>query len=312
MQRVHITNDEFEGWANNSYITESIYDENDKEINLRGIKDDLIINQSNNRNADNSLIFNFVRWYIDKKWIKYCPYCWKNYLAYFCSERYKRNSENYRKWDCKPGRIISWFDIEHFFPKNYQDNTWNKPYAQLAKNLYNWHLSCTICNQRLKKDRDVLQWAVKKDPIFNPYFWWIYKDWDKIKVDDSTFDEKVTFVWTPNLDYDSRTQIFSTYHWKFFRLWEIYLYDEETYNIFNFIYDKYTKIKDEYCRFKQTSKSIKEFVDYFFKNYYPEKEEEILKYSNWKFKKDLIEYMEKILKDDLEKWSLCWKEKKNL
>ena len=67
MQRVHITNDEFEGWANNSYITESIYDENDKEINLRGIKDDLIINQSNNRNADNSLIFNFVRWYIDKK-----------------------------------------------------------------------------------------------------------------------------------------------------------------------------------------------------------------------------------------------------
>ena len=38
-------------------------------------------------------------------------------------------------------------------------------------------------------------------------------------------------------------------------------------------------------------------IIYFFKNYYPKKEQDILKYNNWKLKKDLIEYMTKILKD---------------
>ncbi len=42
-------------------------------------------------------------------------------------------------------------------------------------------------------------------------------------------------------------------------------------------------------RFKKSSKTPKQLKDYFFKNYYPTKEEDILKYSNWKLKKDLIE-----------------------
>jgi len=224
--------------------------------------------------------------YLQKNWILTCVYCWKvSNIHWELSEK-----------------LVKLYDIEHFLPRS--------RYPYLAVNLYNWLPVCKACNETLKKNIDPLEWTNKNKRVFHPYFWWIYKDWDKIKVDDSIFDEKVTFVWTPNLDYDSRTQIFSTYHWKFFKLWEIYLYDEETYNIFNFIYDKYTKIKDEYCRFKKTSKSIKEFVDYFFKNYYPEKEEEILKYSNWKLKKDLIEYMEKILEDELDEWNLCWKEKR--
>jgi len=259
-------------------------------------------NTFENREPNSKLKYEFIKRYINEKWVKFCPYCWKNYLTYFCNEVYKRNNENYKKWDCKPNKIISWFDIEHFFPKGYVNRNWNRPYVHLAKNLYNWHLSCLICNQRLKKDRDVLEGASKEEPIFNPYFWWIYKDWDEIKVDDSTFDDKVTFVWEPDPRFDNRRQVFKTYHWKFFRLWEIYLNDEETYNIFNFIYDKYTKIKDEYHRFKKTSKTIEEFVEYFFKNYYPKKEEDILKYSNWKFKKDLIEYMKKILEKIEENW----------
>jgi len=235
-------------------------------------------------------IRNFIIENFTKK-IKFCPYCGKVPLIYF------------EKWNWKSNSYRRMFQLDHFFPKN--------SYHKWIINFYNLIPSCNACNH-LKLNNNPLDILERWWKIFHPYFWWIYKDWDKIKVDDSTFDEKVTFVWTPNLDYDSRTQIFSTYHWKFFRLWEIYLYDEETYNIFNFIYDKYTKIKDEYCRFKQTSKSIKEFIDYFFKNYYPEKEEEILKYSNWKFKKDLIEYMEKILEDDLEKknknknYNLAW------
>jgi len=249
-------------------------------------------------NIFSKIKLSFLKWCL--KQIKICPYCWKVSLIYFWDISDIFN-------DAKAKRT---FDLDHFFPKSNRSKS-KISYPHLAINLYNLIPVCKWCNFILN-DIDPLEWTNKNKRVFHPYFWWIYKDWDKIKVDDSTFDEKVTFVWTPNLDYDSRTQIFSTYHWKFFKLWEIYLHDEETYNIFNFIYDKYTKIKDEYCRFKQTSKSIKEFVDYFFKNYYPEKEEEILKYSNWKFKKDLIEYMEKILEDELDKWNLCWKEKKNL
>jgi len=177
-------------------------------------------------------------------------------------------------------------------------------------------------------DINPLDWLDKYKEIFHPYFGWIYKQFkwtsyipytvnnilkklrkiesninietyifSKIKVESSTFDEKVTFVWEPKAKIDKRKQVYKTYHWKFFKLWEIYLNDQETYNIFNFIYDKYTKIKDEYEKFKTTSKSIEEFVDYFFKNYYPEDEQDILKYSNWKLKKDLIEYMKRILEN---------------
>jgi len=303
MQRIRIKSNEFENWCSNrndrDYIVNTIYDEENKKIKLNGVNNNLINDQTENRKID-SIVQKFVKRYIDIKWIKYCPYCWKNYIAYFCNDIdfYLWNDWNDRS--CED--FISWFDIEHFFPKGYVDREWNKPYAQLAKNLYNWHLSCLICNQRLKKDKDVLYRAQERDGIFNPYFWWIYKDWDEIKVDDSTFDDKVTFVWEPDPRFDNRRQVFKTYHWKFFRLWEIYLNDEETYNIFNFIYDKYTKIKDEYHRFKKTSKTIEEFVEYFFKNYYPKKEEDILKYSNWKFKKDLIEYMKKILEKIEENW----------
>jgi len=55
-------------------------------------------------------------------------------------------------------------------------------------------------------------------------------------------------------------------------------------------------IKDEFQRFKQSNKSIDDFISYFFKNYYPEKEQDILKYSNGKFKKDMVNYVKVILK----------------
>jgi len=127
-----------------------------------------------------------------------------------------------------------------------------------------------------------------------------YKNRNFIKVEDKTFDEDVTFYWNEENDVKNRKQVFTTYHWKVFRLGEIYLNDQETFNIFQFIYDKYTQIKDEYNRFKKNSKSVEDFVDYFLKNYYPEDEQEILKFANWKLKKDLIENMKKILEEELE------------
>jgi hypothetical protein len=42
-------------------------------------------------------------------------------------------------------------------------------------------------------------------------------------------------------------------------------------------------------KFKKSSKSDEDLKSYFFKNYSPQNEDEILKYSNWKLKKDLID-----------------------
>ena len=304
MQKINIWNNELDKLFEKDFLDRNekkcrlwkIYNSDKKIIYVKWLDCNLKEEkQLENRELNDNQKYKFFNWYINQKQVKVCSYCWKNYITYFCNDFYKKKYKSYKIWDCKPSAIVSWFDIEHFFPKNFKNEFWKKPYVQLAKNLYNWHLSCTICNQRLKWSDDPLKNATQNDPIFNPYFGWIYKEWDEIKVDNSEFDDKVTFVWNPNSKIDWRKQVYKTHHWDFFRLWEIYLSDQETYNIFNFIYDKYTKIKDEYQRFKKTSKSIEEFVDYFFKNYYPEKEQDILKYSNWKLKKDLIQYLDKIL-----------------
>jgi len=213
---------------------------------------------------------------LQKEWILVCSYCWKT-----SNIHWKLND-----------KFVRLYDIEHFLPRS--------KYPYLSVNLYNWLPVCKACNETLKSGIDTLQDTSKNKKLFHPYFWWIYKEEDKIKVEDKTFDEEVTFYWNEENDIKNRKQVFTTHHWKFFRLGEIYLNDQETFNIFQFIYDKYTQIKEEYSRFKENSKSVEEFVDYFLKNYYPEDEQDILKYSNWKLKKDLIENMKRILEEELE------------
>ncbi len=192
----------------------------------------------------------------------FCCYCWKDKLTHFW-------------WDWWTFKRL--YDIEHFLPRS--------KFPDLSINLYNWLPVCMSCNQRLKKDKNPLNsWE-----IFHPYFWFIPAIQDKPFTfwDTETLDTKYSFK-----ENERKELIYNSDHSKFFRLPEIYLNSQDTFNTFNFIQDKRTKMKDEKIRFKENSKTDTELKDYFFKNYYPKSENEILKYSNWKLKKDLIENLE--------------------
>ena len=203
--------------------------------------------------------------------IYFCPYCGKNTIIHFWIE-----GEEFKRL----------YDIEHFLPRS--------KYSSLSINLYNRLPACMSCNQRLKWTKDPLE---SDDKIFHPYFWWICKsDIDHRLIDqDIDFDSKVSFIKKTNNHIEKREFIFDCWHWNFFELDKIYFSSEDTFQIFHFIYDKYTKIKDEYQRFKKNSKSIEAFIEYFFASYYPKEEQDILKYSNGKYKKDLIQYMRQLL-----------------
>lgn len=194
---------------------------------------------------------------VQKSWFYFCCYCWKDRITHF------------KEKDWKTKRL---YDIEHFLPRS--------KFPDLSVNLYNWIPVCMSCNQRIKKAENPLD----KKEIFHPYFWFLKQDWSICEK--KTLNEKYSF--TQN-DTENRSSIFGSEHSDFFKLSEIYLNSHDTFNIFNFIQDKRIKIKDEQMRFKKSSKTLEQLKDYFFKNYYPTKEEDILKYSNWKLKKDLIE-----------------------
>lgn len=185
------------------------------------------------------------------KTIKFCPYCWKTPLIYFDENNKKKRM----------------FQFDHFFPKNY--------YHKWIINFYNLIPSCNACNHLKLEDNPMnIIWNLWS--VFHPYFWNLYLDsMGNLKKD----------YWKNadiKLNYISKNS-------KFLKLWQKYLNSQDTFNIFNFIQDKRTKIKAEKYNFKKTLKSDDELINYFFKNYYPEKEEDILKYSNWKFTRDLIE-----------------------
>ena len=188
--------------------------------------------------------------------IKFCPYCGKVPLIYF--EKWKGKENSYRRL----------FQLDHFFPKNF--------YHKWIINFYNLIPSCNACNH-LKWDKNPFDAIKKSWKIFHPYFWWLTKDFLDNNHKKSNYDSSTNI----NLSYNST-------HSKYFKLAEKYFNSEDTFNIFCFIQDKITKIKDERTRFKKSFKSDEELKDYFFKNYYPKSEQEILKYSNWKLKKDLI------------------------
>lgn len=211
-------------------------------------------------------------------WIYFCPYCGKNGIVHFSVVG--RN----------PYEFTRLYDIEHFLPR--------RKYSALSINLYNRLPACMSCNQRLKKDIDPLKDSSEAERIFHPYFWWIYKAETKnieklIEIGDKDFDSKMTFIKSEQKNEESEF-ILTSHHGKTFQLDSIYLHSDDTFQIFRFIYDKYTKIKDNLC-FKITWEPIGVLVEHFFSSYYPKNEQDILKYSNGKYKKDLIQYMVKLL-----------------
>lgn len=197
----------------------------------------------------------------------FCPYCWKNPLIYFEKGKDKQNS------------YARMFQLDHFFPKNV--------YHKWVINFYNLIPSCNSCNH-LKSDKnplDLKSW----EKIFHPYFGFLIKDDEgKIIPVDESFDEKYSFSGN-HKKWEKKEIIYNSKHAQFFELGNIYFNSQDTAENFAFIQEQRTKLLEEKQRFKKTSKTNEELKDYFFKNYAPQSENEILKFSNGKFKKDLID-----------------------
>lgn len=210
----------------------------------------------------------YFKWLYDL-WINFCPYCWKDRITHF----------KWKNWEFK-----KLYDIEHFLPRS--------KFPELSVNPYNLLPVCISCNQRLKSDNNPIEWWKE---VFHPYFGFIKliggkivisKDSEWNKID---FSDKINFSKSKISDKSHLDLEFSHSNSHFFHLWEIYLNSKDTNNIFDFIQDKRTKIKDEKQKFKRIKKTDKEWIGYFFDNYYPKDTTEILKYSNGKLKMDLID-----------------------
>ena len=220
----------------------------------------------NNISSSNSKFFIKIREYIINNFtedINTCPYCGKAPLIYF---------EN---WKDKVNWYKRMFQFDHFFPKNH--------YQKWIINFYNLIPSCNACNH-LKLDDNPLNSLKRWWKIFHPYFWWLKHDEGNIMVaNDKSFDEEFSFIWSNN-------NILKLEHSQFFNLPQIYLNSQDTFNTFKFIQDKRSKMKAEKKNYvKNSSKTDAELKNYFLRNYSPESEKEILKFSNWKLKKDLID-----------------------
>ena len=201
-------------------------------------------------------------------WMKHCCYCWKVPIIHY------EKGVVIKTWAHQLKKL---YDIEHFLPRS--------KYPDLSINLYNWLPVCISCNQRLKSDSDPLDIVRTWWKIFHPYFWWLHqcKSW-YIHAKNTDFDSNFNFV--GNADLHS----LHSEHSKFFKLPQIYLNSQDTFNTFKFIQDKRNKMKAEKNHYAKNSwKDTVEMKNYFFKNYYPEAEKDILKYANGKLKKDLIQ-----------------------
>ena len=243
----------------NYFCDDKLFINKDNKLNINSKKKtvndfkDIYSNISSN----NSQFFLKIRKFIIDKFtekIKFCPYCWKNPLIFF------------EKWKDKSNSYWRMFQFDHFFPKNH--------YHKWIINFYNLIPSCNACNH-LKSDDNPLDIINNWWIIFHTYFWNLYL-YNKCLEKDLWKNADI------NLNYFSENS-------KYFKLWQKYLNSQDTFNVFNFIQDKRTKIKDERTKFKKSFKSDEELKNYFFKNYYPKSEQDILKFSNWKLKKDLIE-----------------------
>lgn len=245
----------FKGWLLDDLIF-SLVDNSNKEADIEKNNFWNWTNREKNFPEFKKLELKFLDLFLEN--IKFCPYCWKIPLI-----RYE-NDKKEKKWT---------FHLDHIFPKS--------KYRYLTYNFYNLIPACSICNQ-FKWAKDLYR---IRNKIFHPYFWWLVKDWISLKLIQNNFDNKINF------EDKNLSKNYSSKHFKFFNLDKIYLNSQDTKNDIWFIRDKIEKIKTEKINSEklEISFDLKERKDLFFKNYYPKSEEDILKYSNWKFKKDLIE-----------------------
>ncbi len=194
--------------------------------------------------------------FIEKMNEKYsfCPYCWKIPLITFTNEKSERKRT---------------YDLDHIYPK--------KTYNYLTYSFYNLVPICKICNQ-LKSTTNFYN----KRHYFHPYFWYINENNKADKT--MLFDDKVNFS-NNSSSIDILDGAFS-HNTKLYKLDKIYANAQDTKNDIEFIRDKKWHILS--YGIKLDSIWIKDKKWFFFKNFYPEKSDDILRFANGKLKKDMI------------------------
>jgi len=212
--------------------------------------------------SSDTVFYTKLRNYIIESFLKeysYCPYCGKSPLIHFDEDNKKKRM----------------FQFDHFFSKNH--------FHSGIINFYNLIPSCNACNH-LKSDK-----SLNNIKVFHPYFWWIIKNWKSVQFLWDNFDD-VSFC---EKDINEKVLIFNTPHSDYFKINKMYSQSiRDTANVFDFIRDKETKIKDELIRFPGKFFDWGDAKKYFFENYYSTDKNEVTHYQNWKLKKDLIDNLE--------------------
>ncbi len=184
----------------------------------------------------------------------FCPYCGKIPLI-----TYDNDSSERRRT----------YDLDHIYLKN--------EFTYLTFNLYNLVPICKICNQ-LKASTNFYN----KREYFHPYFWFVdqYNKTDKSIIFDNSVSFSCDWIWAFVIGWA---------YWentKIYKLDKIYPTAQDTKNDIKFIRDKQWHILSYWT--KLDSIWVTDKRKFFFKNYYPEKSEDILKFANGKLKKDMI------------------------
>lgn len=226
-----------------------------------------IIKEYFDRNKNKFLKKAILEFYF-KNNILFCPYCGLNQFQIILDDK------------------LSSFDLDHFLPKDSFTNFW--------LSLYNLIPICKYCNQSLKWGKNPLEhWK----NIFHPIWWWLQmsKSWDiytLTQLHQKTFDD----IFDCGNNWNGLSwEIFETndslykHHLQFFRVRELYMQSPHLKNDINHIKNTYYRVKHSYAS-KLWLDKIKQ--KYMFQNlmewWYPKWETDILQYSAWKLKKDII------------------------
>lgn len=204
-----------------------------------------------------------------KEWVLFCPYCWIN---------------QYQKTPKVNWNEVMSFELDHFLDK------WT--YSQYACSLYNLIPVCMYCNQRLKHTNSITSPSYDKKQFFHIIYGRL--QWNKnekkfIQTENSNFDDIIeSNVDIPNETFSNfrsnKNKSFQEWHIDFFRLNQIYQQSPIIKNELCYIRDKIQDIDNNWANIRSIWLNP---VKLFF-THYPTTQEDILKHSAGKLKKDIL------------------------
>lgn len=200
----------------------------------------------------------------------HCPYCWKTQLLYRKRVSWKWYTFN--------------FSLDHFFPLD--------KYAFYGLSLYNLVPACVFCNSYNKNNLDPKEVVDEWGSIFHPYFWRLVERDSNYYFDWREYNNRVYFDWK------SKEQLWNvsseTYRSQINRFYlnEIYSTSRDTSNDIKHILNAYIQLAETSWIF-----SIWSFNDLFlYLNFFsPKDKSEILKYTNWKMRYDILNEIKKVI-----------------